>query len=265
MASQTSVPSAPPVQVKKGARVAIDTLSFRAKQRAALLAEAAGRTSPFSVARNKYQVQILGEQLFWMMRAHGYPSEGVRVLDPFAGQGLSLSHTYLARAAQADLWVIVPEWIKHAQSWGPNVKVHCGDSFEAINGGDPRLARYDVIILDNNLGGVYSEKKYCEHFDLVPSIFRYFREDQRGVLVVNYVRNLDLLMRDVRFKVEDTIDEHRRRRREFFGTSTDVVSPAEATAAYTRYAATVGRRVVTSAVLPRAEDFGFLLLFNEPA
>src|SRR5690606_31589664 len=112
------------------------------------------------------------DTVFWLCAAHGFPLESPRVLDPFAGSGINMSHSYLDRATHAHLCGIDRGFARLAGTLAPNVTAIPGDSFRMLNEGDPRLGTYDLTVLDNNLGGVYYE--YCEHCDGMPGVFRHF-------------------------------------------------------------------------------------------
>jgi hypothetical protein len=225
---------------------------------------AAESFGPGRVARNKLLLQIAANQLFWLMESYGHSLDSIEALDPFAGSGLLMSHTYLHRCDHADLWEIDPERARQAKRLGRNVTVHCGDSIDAVRRGDSRLADYNFIILDNNIGGCYGpDRCYCEHFEMIPAIFRYLRKGNRAVMVVNHVPDVDRLAADPRF-VPDNLEEHLGRRREFFHTTGRTVRPAQAAARYAEAAADSGWTIAHYGIVPRNPVLNFLVLMLVP-
>ena len=202
------------------------------------------------------------DTVFWLCAAHGFPLESPRVLDPFAGSGINMSHSYLDRATHAHLCDIDRDFARLAGTLAPNVTAIHGDSFRMLNEGDPRLGTYDLIVLDNNLGGVYYD--YCEHFDAMPGVFRHFdREAPHAVLALNFITDPDLMNQDPRFATP-TFEQQMQRRAAFYGTDSRRITPATGAAAYAREAAKAGWEVAGHALAPRAEFFHFLLLFLRP-
>lgn len=212
--------------------------------------------------RNYSRVAFHMDTVFWLCAAHGFPLRQPRVLDPFAGAGINMSHTYLPRAAAAHLCDINPDYARLAGKLGPNVTAIHGDSFRMLNEGDPRLGLYDLIVLDNNLGGVYYG--FCEHFDAMPAVFRYFDPaNDHAVLALNFITDPDTMNADPRFRTP-SFPEQMQRRRRFYGTDTNRITPDVGAAAYDRQARREGWTVAGHALAPRAEYFHFLLLFLRP-
>jgi hypothetical protein len=206
--------------------------------------------------------------VFWLCAAHGYPLRNPRVLDPFAGAGINMSHAYVDRVGAADLWDLNADDARLASNLGTNVSAFQGDSFKALNEGDGRLGTYDLIVLDNNLGGIYDG--YCEHFDAMPSVFRYLRTDvPYAVVAMNFITDPHLMNRDPRFQTP-TFEEQLRRRARFYDLPEHEapggvrMTPKVGAAAYDREARKHGFCVEDFAVAPRAEFFHFLVLFLRP-
>jgi hypothetical protein len=220
---------------------------------------------PGRIARNKFLLQVVGNQLFWLLESYGHRLDSIVALDPFSGSGLLMSHTYLRVCHHADLWEIEPQKARQAKRLGANVTVHCGDSIEAVQCGDNRLGDYNFIMLDNNIGGCYGpDRRYCEHFEMIPAIFRYLRKGNRAVVVVNYVPDVDRLAADPRF-VPDNLEEHLRRRQEFFQTTGRAVRPAQAAARYAEAAGDSGWTLAHYGIVPRNAVLNFLVLMLLPA
>ena len=211
--------------------------------------------------RNYQRVAFHMDTVFWQCAAHGYPLEAPRVLDPFAGAGINLSHSYLERASQAHLCDINADYARLADKLGPKVTAIHGDSFKMLNEGDPRLGSYDLIVLDNNLGGVYYG--FCEHFDAMPATFRYLDpEAPYAVVALNFITDPVKMNADPRFQTpEASFREQMARRAAFYATDAATITPAIGAAAYDRQARTQGWYVEGHALAPRAEFFHFLLLF----
>lgn len=199
------------------------------------------------------------DTVFWLCAAHGYPMDRPRILDPFAGAGINMSHSYLDRAGEAHLCDIDEDYARLADKLHDKVTSIHGDSFKMINEGDQRLGLYDMIVLDNNLGGIYDG--CCEHFDAMPAVFRCFDpETKHAVLAVNFITDPDRMNADPRFNTP-TFESQMARRASFYDTSARRITPAIGADAYAREARKEGWNVVGHALAPRAEFFGFLLLF----
>jgi hypothetical protein len=213
--------------------------------------------------RNYSRVRFHMDTVFWHCEAHGFPLHTPRILDPFAGSGINMSHSYLDRAASAHLCDIDPDHARLAGKLGPKVTSIHGDSFRMLNEGDPRLGKYDLIVLDNNLGGVYHD--YCEHFDAMPAVFRHFdAQAPYVVLALNFITDPDRMNADERFATPSA-DQQMAKRAEFYGTSARRITPTVGAAAYAREARKEGWEVIDHALAPRAEFFHFLLLFMRRA
>lgn len=221
---------------------------------------------PWRVVKNRYLVQTIGDQLFWAARSF-IPLGSVEALDIFSGTGLMMSYAYLHHCTRADLWEINPTYADHLKFLGPHVTGHCGDSITAINQGDPRLKKYNFILADNPLGLVRMEGKHgCEHFEIIPAVFRYFKREP-GVLVINYIPDARALYQDPRFAHHVTDEDkrlHDERRRAFFETDEPIIRPQMAVAKYRREAAGEQFEVTDFNILPRAGTFSFLQLFIKP-
>lgn len=212
--------------------------------------------------RNYPRVQFHMDTVFWHCAAHGFPLHRPRILDPFSGSGINMSHSYIERAASAHLCDIDQDYAKLAGKLAPNVTAIHGDSFRMLNDGDPRLGVYDLIVLDNNLGGVYYD--YCEHFDAMPAVFRYFDPDAPYVvLALNFITDPEQMDADPRFATP-SFEQQMARRADFYQTAERRITPAVGAAAYAREARKEGWEVVGHALAPRAEFFHFLLLFMRP-
>lgn len=209
--------------------------------------------------RNYSRVVFHMDTVFWQCAAHGFPMSRPRILDPFAGAGINMSHSYLERAREAHLCDIDEDYARLAGKLAPNVTAIHGDSFRMINEGDARLGKYDMIVLDNNLGGVYHG--FCEHFDAMPAVFRYLDASaDHTVLALNFITDPEMMNSDERFQT-DSFEEQLARRAAFYGTDTTRLPIEVGVRAYDREARKEGWKVVGHALAPRAEFFHFLLLF----
>lgn len=209
--------------------------------------------------RNYSRVRFHMDTVFWLCAAHGFPLERPRVLDPFSGSGINMSHSYVERADIAHLCDIDEDCARLAGKLAPNVTSIHGDSFRMLNEDDPRLGKYDLIVLDNNLGGIYYG--YCEHFEAMPAVFRHFDASApHVVLALNFITDPDRMNSDPRFATP-SFEQQMERRAEFYGTRERRITPAVGAAAYAREALKEGWEVVDHALAPRASFFHFLLLF----
>ena len=213
--------------------------------------------------RSYSRVEFHMDTVFWLCAGHGFPLRNPRILDPFSGSGIHMSHSYVGRAREAHLCDIDEDYARLAGKLASNVTSIHGDSFRMLNDGDARLGKYDMIVLDNNLGGIYYD--YCEHFDAMPAVFRHFdRSAPYAVLALNFITDPELMNADPRFETP-TFEEQMRRRAAFYGTPARRITPDAGARAYAREARKEGWDVVGHALAPRAEFFHFLLLFLRPA
>lgn len=211
--------------------------------------------------RNYSRVVFHMDTVFWLCAAHGYPMDRPRILDPFAGAGINMSHSYLDRVSHAHLCDIDEDYARLAGKLDPKVTAIHGDSFRMLNEGDERLGLYDMIVLDNNLGGVYYG--FCEHFDAMPAVFRYFDPAaEYAVLALNFISDPEMMNADPRFNTP-SFEDQMAQRATFYGTASRRITPDVGARAYDREARKEGWKVVGHALAPRAEFFGFLLLFLE--
>lgn len=212
---------------------------------------------------NYSRVRFHMDTVFWQCAAHGFPLDRPRVLDPFSGSGINMSHSYLDRVGTAHLCDIDQDYARLAGNLAPNVTSIHGDSFRMLNEGDPRLGTYDLIVLDNNLGGVYYN--YCEHFDAMPGVFRHFDPAAPYVVMaLNFITDPEMMNADPRFETP-SFEQQMERRAAFYETAARRITPSVGAAAYAREALKEGWEVVDHALAPRAEFFHFLLLFMRRA
>lgn len=227
--------------------------------RRAAISGIAGLARVVPPVRSYLWVRFHMDTVFALCAAHGYPLHEPDVLDPFAGAGINMSHAYLDRAGSAHLCDNNPDHVRLAAKLGTKVTASHGDSFQRINDGDPTLGRHDLIILDNNLGGIYHG--FCEHFDAMPAVFGLLKDDiPHGVVALNFITDPDRMNDDPRFRTP-SFEGQMQRRAAFYGTDSRRITPRIGAAAYDREARTMGWMVEDFALAPRADFFHFLLLF----
>jgi len=116
------------------------------------------------------------------LRANNILPSPLVALELFGRHGLWATADYAAFCQYLEFLEIDPKYANFAKHYFPNAVVKCGDSFALVK--EKKLARskYNFIVIDNPLWGIYG-KDYCEHFNLFPQIFDY--SDTNSMLVIN--------------------------------------------------------------------------------
>jgi hypothetical protein len=135
----------------------------------------------------------------------------ITALDVFGRHGLLLTMDYADMCDYLELWEISPFYAKYAKKFIPKAAVKVGDSINAVREGLLSRKDYNFIVIDNWHGMLGS--RYCEHFDLFPSIFNYI--DKKAVIVINVIYDVRLLRPNS--PDEPSFDDWMTRRNGFYG------------------------------------------------
>ena len=190
------------------------------------------------------------EQIFWMLDAHGNGLRNINALEVFGMHGLWTAVWYLSKCQHLDLWEIDRAYADFARRLGSNVNVTVGDSVNAANKNDSRLGKYNFIMLDNPLGGVYGQA-YYKNFNLFPGIFRYPSGPREYVIVLNCragISHSDL----------SCYGQWRGVRGDFYGIDSEHIFPDVGVGAYRELAQSCGFRLLDSFYIPHIAKIGFL-------
>lgn len=142
------------------------------------------------VRRQSLRLATPTESLILTLRAMGYFHEPVIALDLFGMHGLWITKDYSRFCSYLELYEIDPVYARYAKLFLKNASVVNGDSIQAVKKGHLKRPSYNLIVSDNPSGSPYGHN-YHEHFDLFPDIVKYL--DDRGILILNYLSNIDLL------------------------------------------------------------------------
>jgi hypothetical protein len=187
------------------------------------------------------------EILFNILEVEGFAPKAMRGLDLFGKYGLWMIRDYLHRCESLDLWEINPNYARLARRLGSKVKVFCGDSIAAVRSNDPRLGKYNLIVADTPAGPF--GPNYCEHFDLLPTLFTYLEPDG-GLLILNFLAKLRADLD------KETARLHTHRRTQFYGR--DTLTPRRAMRTYERYAKDAGLDLACYCIVPRNAVVNYL-------
>ncbi len=134
-------------------------------------------------------------------------------LEAFANTGEHQAPAYYPYASYFEAWEINPEHANLIQKNLPKAVVKITNSMEEIL---RTQRKFDVIIADAHMG-VFGEI-YCEHFDILPNLFR--ASNDEVVMVLNVMPYAEEKWRRIYTTVFD--EQHIKRRKQFYGEAFDV-------------------------------------------
>ena len=146
----------------------------------------------------------------------GFPLATACALEVFGGDGSLHTRYYASRVRSLEVWEHDPRQADALHRNLPNAKIKIVDSYAEI---DRTAERFDFVWVDNP---EMMHGPYCEHFDLLPRVFRILAD--QAVIVFVVIPRLDAPMErrypylwDPRF---NDITVHLARRARFYGTNT---------------------------------------------
>jgi hypothetical protein len=146
------------------------------------------------------------------LEARGVDLEGQVALETFGGTGSLYTRDLASHVASLEGWEVDPERCRQLASRLPQATVRAVDSIAHMKAAE---GRFDLISLDNYYSCFGPNKRYCEHFDLFPDVFRVAADE--STLLFNAIVSEDRSL--TRRLAPDLFDEpHLARRRDFYRT-----------------------------------------------
>jgi hypothetical protein len=150
------------------------------------------------------------QQVFRELERRGVRVNGLRALEPFAHSGFLHTKDYHRRVASLEAWEIDPRQEASLRRNLPGAEVKITDSYREIK---RTPGKYDLIVLDA-LDGVYGDGgQYCEHFEMLPEVFRAAQDST--LLILNVRPGCPNGKPRPRLAFTET---HLEKRRKFYGT-----------------------------------------------
>jgi hypothetical protein len=146
------------------------------------------------------------------LNMRGFPLATRNCLEVFGGTGERHTIDYGGRTGSLEIWEIQPGNVRALRQRFPTATVEMVDSYEQVRTTE---RHFDCVVVDNPPFGVFGD--HCEHFDLLPDLFRVLNDE--AVLILNVIPDLTLLDTKV-----TRLEEHRRRRAAFYGAPGDHIS-----------------------------------------
>ncbi len=106
----------------------------------------------------------------------------MKALEFFARDGSWQTAAYADKIATLDAWEIDPSFEKALKKNLPKAKIKITDSLKEM-GLKRNSERYDLIVIDNGQNCYGEDRKYCEHFDVLPDIAHLL--NKKGILIFN--------------------------------------------------------------------------------
>lgn len=107
-------------------------------------------------------------------------------LEMFARKGNWQAHVYADKVRSLDAWEIEKNFEVELKQNLPKANVMIVDSIQKIkNENYSSLKKYDLIVIDNGQNCYGENRKYCEHFDVLPHINKLISDTSIVVFNVN--------------------------------------------------------------------------------
>ena len=119
------------------------------------------------------------DRVFKKLKGHGYAGFETG-LDVFGYTGAYQTMNYARLVKDLHVWEINPECETHLRTNLPDARIKIVDSYREIEDFDLKC---DLVVVDNHQGCFGEE--YCEHFEMLPKIFRVLK--QEAVIVTNVI------------------------------------------------------------------------------
>jgi hypothetical protein len=182
-------------------------------------------------------------------------------LDLFGMHGLWTTADYVHYCDYLEIWEIEPIYAKFAKKFFPKTKVNIGDSIKAVQNKKLNKNKYNFIVIDNPIGGVFNEEKnYCEHFNLFPKILDYI-ENKTTIFVINIVINMDVI-KQRGYIQPNQFNNWLKIRKNFLGGNVNIKkpNPEKLIEVYKNKFKNWGLSVNHSFFIPRNKIVGFLII-----
>jgi len=127
------------------------------------------------------------------------------VLDIFAREGDWQTEFLVDKVKSIEGWEINPQFVDNFKKNFPEIKCICRDSIKYIKEINKKDAdKFDIVIIDNGMNCYGENNIYCEHFDLIDDIHKFFNDEVYVILNVakspfNYDNSSDWMNRREKF------------------------------------------------------------------
>jgi len=102
------------------------------------------------------------------------------ILEAFSNTGGHQAPAYYPYSSYFEAWEITPKYEKDLHKNLPNATIKITDSFKEVNLCN---RKFNMIVLDAHMGIFGDKDQYCEHFEILPQIFKLCMDE--CVLVFN--------------------------------------------------------------------------------
>jgi len=185
-------------------------------------------------------------QVFNLLEQRGVDIGSCRAVELFGRSGEWHTLFYADLVRTLDIWEIDSAYLPALETNFPAATLKITDSFEEIKR-TPK--RFDLIVADNPQS-IYGERRYCEHFELFPDVFRVAND--RCVIL------LDVNIKPYQFEKGS---EWWSRRQAFYRTETpDLLDLGKISPTYDDLCQSSGFTLDWSFTVPRNDFIYYLLL-----
>ncbi len=178
------------------------------------------------------------------MGCHGADLTAVSALELFGREGDWHTAVYASRVQSLEVWEINPAFEPALRRNLPSAKIRITDSIVEVA---RTQDRFGLIVVDNPQA-VYAEGRYCEHFELFPTVFRIAQP--RAIFLIN------VNLRPYGLEANRPWSE---RRRNFYGVAPHALAPEFVTSFYRALAAANGFETRWSFLVPRNSFISYLV------
>ena len=111
--------------------------------------------------------------------------ENKKSLDIFAREGDWQTKIFIDMVNYNESWEINSTFVENFKLNYPTYKIICRDSIKYINeSNENEVDKFDIVIVDNGLNCYGSDNQYCEHFDVIDNIYKFFNNNVFVILNV---------------------------------------------------------------------------------
>ncbi|MDR4506268.1 MAG: hypothetical protein MRK01_15960 [Candidatus Scalindua sp.] len=167
------------------------------------------------IARRSERLMTPMDMAILTLQAYNHFPSTLIALEVFGMHGLWLTSDYAHLCNYLELWEVNPKYAKYAGKFLPNANVKVGDSINAIKTSQLLRNDYNFIVIDNPISGFYGSKKYCEHFDIFPSLIDSVAG--KAVIIMNLVIDMEGVIKRYPVPLNDWLV----RRKEFYSLRND--------------------------------------------
>jgi hypothetical protein len=134
------------------------------------------------------------------LRSRGIDLRSRSALEMFGGDGTMHTHDYMPHLKSLEVWELEPRFLSALTTNLPGALVRIVDSYRQL---PITKDKYGLVLLD---APIRRHGSHYEHFDLLPTVLNVLDDD--AILIVNIMPE---------WKPARMDQEHRRKRREFYG------------------------------------------------